>query len=102
MLCYLYIHPLIIAFFNASYYIKKLEIHSGTYNKYTNEDFPPPDTALEGPGYDYELDKDFESFNGACQYSAELLYTLHRIIKRGKKPRNMKLIEEVKMLKCLI
>lgn len=86
--------PLIIAFFIASNYIKKLEIQAGTYNNYPYQNFPYPDTAIEEENYEYNVGAAYEAFKVACKYSTSLLNDLQRISTSEKRPLNMRLIEK--------
>ena len=92
-LLFVYI-PLMIAFFIASNYIKKLEIDKGYYNEYPNQGFPHKDTAYNEEEYDYSLGKEFEVFAKNCQYSSVLIDNLQKISKAEGRKLNMKLIEK--------
>ena len=76
-------------------YLKKLEIKTGRYHNYPNEDFPHEDTAIKEEDYEYEnLEDEYESYKSKCEYSEALLSRLEIISKEQNRKLNMKLIEK--------
>ena len=76
-------------------YLKELEIKTGRYHNYPNEDFPHEDTAMREEDYEYEnLEDEYQSFSNRCEYSEALLSRLEIISKEENRKLNMKLIEK--------
>jgi len=87
--------PCIIGFLWSLSYLKELEIKTGRYHNYPNEDFPHEDTAGKQEDYEYEnLEDEYKSFSNRCEYSEALLNKLEIISKEENRKLNMKLIEK--------
>jgi MFS family permease len=86
--------PCIIGFLWSLSYLKELEIKTGRYHNYPNEDFPHEDTAGKEEEYEYEMGDEYKSFINRCEYSEALLNKLEIISKEENRKLNMKLIEK--------
>ena len=86
--------PCIIGFLWSLSYLKELEIKTGRYHNYPNEDFPHEDTAMREEDYEYEMGDEYKSFINRCEYSEALLNKLEIISKEENRKLNMKLIEK--------
>ena len=75
-------------------YLKELEIKTGRYHNYPNEDFPHEDTAMREEDYEYEMEDEYKSFINRCEYSEALLSRLEIISKEENRKLNVKLIEK--------
>ncbi|MBY0581250.1 MAG: MFS transporter [Rickettsiales bacterium] len=81
--------------FSSIKYLKKLEIKTGRYYNYPNEDLPHEDTAIKEEDYEYEnLEDEYEPYKSKCEYSEALLSRLEIISKEQNRKLNMKLIEK--------
>jgi len=90
--------PVIIGYWWAINYYKKLEIKTGRYHNYPHEDFPHKDTAGNEEDYEYEnLADEYGSFSHRCEYAQDLLNKLEVISKEESVKLNMKLIEKAIM-----
>ena len=54
-------------------YLKKLEIKTGRYHNYPNEDLPHEDTEIKEEDYKYDLGDDYSPFKSGSKYQSELL-----------------------------
>ena len=54
-------------------YLKKLEIKTGRYHNYPNEDLPHEDTEIKEEDYEYDLGDDHNPFKSGSKYQSELL-----------------------------
>ena len=93
-LLFIYI-PLILIFFYATRYIKKLEIKRGTYHNYPHEKYLHKDTAINEDDYEYDdLGDEYEPFKNKCEYSTHLMNKLNEFSKEKNAKLNMKLIDK--------
>ena len=84
--------PCIVGFLWGLSYLKKLEIKTGRYHNYPDEDFPHEDTAMREEDYEYEMEDEYKSFINRCEYSEALLSRLEIICREQNRKLNMKLI----------
>ncbi len=87
--------PVVIGYFWAIQYLRKLEIKKGSYLKYPNENPPKEDTALKEEDFNYDdLEDEYEPFKNKCKYSVQLLDTLNALSKEENNKVNIKLVEK--------
>ncbi len=87
--------PVVIGYWWAINYFKKLEIKRGAYHDYPHEDHPHKDTAINEEDYDYEdLGDEYEQFKNKCEYSTNLMNKLDEFSKEKNVKLNIKLIEK--------
>ena len=87
--------PVVIGYWWAINYFKKLEIKRGAYHDYPHEDHPHKDTAINEEDYDYEdLGDEYEPFKNKCEYSTNLMNKLDEFSKEKNVKLNIKLIEK--------
>ena len=87
--------PAVIGYWWAINYYKKLEIKTGRYHNYPNEDFPHKDTAGKMEDNEYEnLEDEYEAFSHRCEYSTNLMNKLDEFSKEKNVKLNMKVIEK--------
>ena len=83
--------PAVIGYCWSLYWFKTLEIKSGNYYHYPYKD---EDVEKDIYTYNYELGKEYNSYQKECKYSKRLINMLESINKTAKKEVNIKLVKK--------
>ena len=87
--------PIVVGYWWAINYFKKLEIQRGVYYNYPNEDLPHEDTAIGEEDFNYDdLEDEYSQFKNKCVHSVQLLDKLDSLSKEYNRKINIKLIEK--------